>query len=75
MTSVFRVDFTNFVSQIYIFVILKVKRLTMVKVTKEAALEYHNNGRPGKIEVTPTNLIVHRQTLVWHIRLAWHTHA
>ena len=26
----------------------------MVKVTKEAALEYHNNGRPGKIEVTPT---------------------
>ena len=50
----FRVDFTNFVSQIYIFVILKVKRLTMVKVTKEAALEYHNSGRPGKIEVTPT---------------------
>ena len=26
----------------------------MVKVTKEAALEYHNSGRPGKIEVTPT---------------------
>lgn len=26
----------------------------MVKVTKEAALEYHNNGRPGKIEVKPT---------------------
>ncbi|WP_028897971.1 NADP-dependent malic enzyme [Prevotella sp. HUN102] len=26
----------------------------MVKITKEAALEYHNNGRPGKIEVTPT---------------------
>ena len=47
-------DFTNFVSQKYIFVILKVKDLTMVKVTKEAALEYHNNGRPGKIEVKPT---------------------
>ena len=26
----------------------------MVKITKEAALEYHQNGRPGKIEVTPT---------------------
>lgn len=26
----------------------------MVKITKEAALEYHNNGRPGKIEVAPT---------------------
>src|SRR3712207_7831834 len=26
----------------------------MVKITKEAALEYHSNGRPGKIEVKPT---------------------
>ena len=26
----------------------------MKKVTKEAALEYHSNGRPGKIEVIPT---------------------
>ena len=26
----------------------------MVKITKEAALEYHNSGRPGKIEVKPT---------------------
>jgi len=26
----------------------------MVKITKESALEYHNNGRPGKIEVKPT---------------------
>ena len=26
----------------------------MVKITKEAALEYHENGRPGKIEVKPT---------------------
>ncbi|MCR5129942.1 MAG: NADP-dependent malic enzyme [Prevotella sp.] len=26
----------------------------MVKITKEAALEYHTNGRPGKIEVKPT---------------------
>ena len=27
----------------------------MVKISKEAALEYHENGRPGKIEVKPTN--------------------
>lgn len=26
----------------------------MVKITKEAALEYHETGRPGKIEVMPT---------------------
>ena len=26
----------------------------MVKITKEAALAYHYNGRPGKIEVKPT---------------------
>jgi len=26
----------------------------MVKITKEAALQYHENGRPGKIEVKPT---------------------
>ncbi len=26
----------------------------MVKITKEAALEYHSNERPGKIEVKPT---------------------
>src|SRR5574344_218667 len=26
----------------------------MAIITKEAALEYHENGRPGKIEVTPT---------------------
>ena len=26
----------------------------MIKVTKEAALEYHSKGKPGKIEVTPT---------------------
>ena len=26
----------------------------MVKITKEAALQYHRSGRPGKIEVTPT---------------------
>lgn len=28
--------------------------LIMVKITKEAALEYHQGGRPGKIEVMPT---------------------
>ncbi len=26
----------------------------MVNITKEAALEYHKNGKPGKIEVKPT---------------------
>ena len=26
----------------------------MVKITKEAALSYHETGRPGKIEVKPT---------------------
>ena len=26
----------------------------MVKITKEAALDYHRSGRPGKIEVKPT---------------------
>ncbi|MDR1091747.1 MAG: NADP-dependent malic enzyme [Prevotella sp.] len=26
----------------------------MVKITKEAALKYHKNGRPGKVEVVPT---------------------
>ena len=26
----------------------------MIKVTKEAALEYHSKGKPGKIEVVPT---------------------
>lgn len=26
----------------------------MVKITKEAALAYHHDGRPGKIEVKPT---------------------
>ena len=27
----------------------------MVKITKEAALAYHSQGKPGKIEVVPTN--------------------
>ena len=29
-------------------------KYTMVKITKEAALLYHAQGKPGKIEVTPT---------------------
>lgn len=33
----------------------------MVKITKEAALEYHEEGRPGKIEVKPTKPF-HTQT-------------
>ena len=31
-----------------------IKSVNMVKITKEAALEYHESGRPGKIEVKPT---------------------
>ena len=27
---------------------------TMAKITKEAALLYHSQGKPGKIEVVPT---------------------
>ena len=30
------------------------QQIDMVKITKEAALEYHQSGRPGKIEVKPT---------------------
>ena len=26
----------------------------MVKITKEAALHYHEMGKPGKIEIVPT---------------------
>ncbi len=37
-----------------------VKRLikldyVMIKVTKEMALDYHEEGKPGKIEIVPTN--------------------
>ena len=28
----------------------------MAKITKEAALLYHSQGKPGKIEVVPTKL-------------------
>ena len=34
----------------------------MVKITKEAALGYHESGRPGKIEVKPTKPTTHRPT-------------
>ena len=32
----------------------KITVKTMVKITKEAALLYHSQGKPGKIEVVPT---------------------
>ena len=38
----------------------------MVKITKEAALLYHSQGKPGKIEVVPT-----RQTCHSPIRPEW----
>ena len=31
----------------------------MVKITKEAALLYHSQGKPGKIEVVPTKTVQH----------------
>ena len=34
----------------------------MVKISKEAALAYHENNRPGKIEVKPTKPY-HTQTI------------
>ena len=37
----------------------------MVKITKEAALLYHSQGKPGKIEVVPTKPW---QNLVWKSR-------
>ena len=42
----------------------------MVKISKEAALAYHEAGRPGKIEESPPRLIVRKQTFRWHIRRA-----
>jgi len=36
------------------FKILIQTTIIMVKITKEAALAYHSNGKPGKIEVVPT---------------------
>lgn len=34
----------------------------MVKITKEAALLYHSQGKPGKIEVVPTSRTAHKRT-------------
>lgn len=31
----------------------------MAKITKEAALLYHSQGKPGKIEVVPTLSLIH----------------
>ncbi len=42
---------------VYLCILLEVdkkQRTIMVKVTKEAALKYHSEGKPGKIEVVPT---------------------
>lgn len=33
---------------------MSIKTTDISKVTKEMALEYHEEGRPGKIEITPT---------------------
>ena len=48
---------TIFSLNVYLCILLKVdkkQRTIMVKVTREAALKYHSEGKPGKIEVVPT---------------------
>ena len=44
----------------------------MAKIAKEDALNYHSEGRPGKLEVIPTNLIVHKEIYLWLIRPELH---
>ena len=39
---------------IFVLGISKLNIIQMVKISKEAALAYHESGRPGKIEVKPT---------------------
>ena len=48
LISFFLVPFVNWIIQL-----IKVFNI-MTRVTKEAALHYHNEGRPGKIEIKPT---------------------
>ena len=43
----------------------------MAKITKEAALLYHSQGKPGKIEVVPTNLTVHKPIYHLHTLPVW----
>ena len=45
----------------------------MAKVTKEEALRYHSEGKPGKIEVIPTKPYSTLTDL--HIRPEWQNHA
>ena len=42
----------------------------MAKITKEEALRYHAEGKPGKIEVIPTKLIARKRIYPWLIRRA-----
>ena len=43
----------------------------MAKITKEMALRYHSEGRPGKIEVVPTKPYRTQTDLSRLIRPAW----
>ena len=47
----------------------------MIKVTKEAALEYHSKGKPGKIEVVPTKPYRTQYDLSLAYSPAWQNHA
>ena len=39
----------------------------MAKITKEAALLYHSQGKPGKIEVVPTKPYKYTNRLITRI--------
>lgn len=38
----------------FTFILIRTNRIQLMKITKEAALKYHSEGKPGKIEVIPT---------------------
>ena len=43
----------------------------MAKITKEAALLYHSQGKPGKIEVVPTKPYSTQPTYHLHTLPVW----
>ena len=43
----------------------------MTKITKEAALLYHSQGKPGKIEVFLPNLTKHNGIYHWPTHPEW----
>ena len=47
----------------------------MAKITKEAALLYHSQGKPGKIEVVPTKPTVPKPIFHLLILPVWRSRA